>query len=108
MAKFYIVGGSIKRTPHTGLVVTGYYKQNPQDIYEKPRKVTMFNSWPPVEMEADVVDVPLNGVYEYPSGVRIDRVNVICPKTKEGLYYRGWSPQELVAQRMHLLKKVID
>lgn len=108
MSKFYIVGGSIKRTPHTGLVVTGYYKQNPQDIYEKPRKVTMFNCWPPVEMEADVVDVPLNGVYEYPSGVRTDRINTIAIRTKDGKYCRGYSPQELVAQRMHLLKKVID
>ena len=101
-------GGYEKRNPHTGLVSVAYYKQDPKNVLEKPRKVVFFNSWPPLEMEADVVDVPLNGVYEYSNGVRVDRVNVICPKTKEGLYYRGWSPQELVAQRMHLLKKVVD
>lgn len=108
MAKFYLVGGCTKRNPHTGLVNICYYKQDPENLLEKPRKVVMFNRWPPVEMEADVVDVPLNGVYEYPSGIRTSNINVICPKTKEGTYYRGWSPQELVAQSMHLLKKVID
>ena len=108
MSKFYLVGGYAKRNPHTGLVCTGYYKQDPENLLEKPRKVVFFNRWPPVEMEADVVDVPLNGVYEYPSGVRVDHINATAIKTKDGKYYRGWSPQELVAQRMHLLKKVVD
>ena len=108
MSKFYLVGGCVKRNPHTGLVCTGYYKQDPKNPLEKPRKITLFNRWPPVEMEAEVVDVPLNGVYEYPNVVRINSINVMCPRTKEGTYYKGWSPQELIAQRMHLLKKVID
>lgn len=108
MSKFYLVGGYAKRNPHTGLVCTGYYKQDPENLLEKPRRITLFNRWPPVEMEAEVVDVKLNGVYEYPNGIRTNSINMMCPKTKEGLYYKGWSPQELIAQRMHLLKKVID
>ena len=106
MAKYYIVGGSVKRPSHIGLIVTAYYKQDPENKFEKPERITMFNRWPPAEMEADVIDVPLNGVYEYPNGFKTDHVHSLCPKTKEGAYYQGWSPQEILANVLHVLTKV--
>lgn len=108
MSKFYIVGGSIKRSPHTGLVVTAYYKQDPNNPYEKPQTLTMFNRWPTVEIDAKVVDVPLNGIYEYPNKKRVTQIQALAVKTKEGLWYKGYSPAELVAKRMNLLKKVSE
>lgn len=73
MAKFKLVGAHAKRVPHTGLVVTCCYKQDPENPLEKPTPLTVFNCWPPVELEAELVEVPLDGIYEYPNGKRVDK-----------------------------------
>lgn len=108
MAKFYLVCADAKRIPHTGLMVRAYYKQKPEDRYEKPRQLVVFNKWPSVELEADVIDVPLKGVYEYPNGARISTTTVFCPKTKDGTYMMGYSPKEIVARRSWYLKRVTE
>lgn len=112
MATFYIVGGSVKRTPHTGLVVTAYYKQDPENPLEQPQRLVVFNRWPPVKMEAEVIAVPLNGIYVTTSGHRIDTINPICPTTVDEngrkVFWRGYSPAERVAQALRILKRVDD
>lgn len=87
MATFKLVGAHVKRVPHIGLVSTGYYKQDPENLLERPVSITVFNRWPTVELDGELVEVPLNGVYEYP---------------------RGFSPAEQVAKKQNCLKKVVD
>lgn len=112
MAKYYLVGSSVKRTPHTGLIVTAYYKQNPENPLEQPQRLVVFNRWPPVEMEAEVVTIPLNGIYETTSGHKIDHITPLCPTTinEEGkrVFWKGYNPEERLVQALHILKRVDD
>lgn len=98
MAKFYLVCADAKRIPHQGLMVVAKYKQQPENPLEISQCWTVFNRWPPVEMEADVVTIDLNGVYEYPNGIRISEITAFVPKTKDGLYFRGCSPEEIACR----------
>lgn len=98
MAKFYLVCADAKRIPHTGLRVVAQYRQQPENPLEKPQRLTVFNRWPPVEMEADVVTIDLDGVYEYPDGTRIKEYPVFAPKTRDGLYLRGYNPEEIACR----------
>ena len=106
MAKFTLVAAHANRNPHQGLVVKAYYKQDPSNYLEIPYSITVFNQWPTVEVEADTVEHKLNGVYEYPNGRRTRCLHLFCPKTKEGLYYRGYSPAEQIGNLLNKLIKV--
>lgn len=106
MAKFTLVCADARRIPHTGLKVTAYYKQQLDNPFEKPFKLIVYNKWPPVELEADVVEVPMGGIYEYPNGVRISTIIAFCPKTKDGTYWAGYSPQQIMRSRRDSLKCV--
>ena len=108
MAKFYLVCADALCIPHQGLRVKACYKQNPENLQEKPQQLVVFNRWPSVELEADVVDVPLDGVYEYPDKSRIDNMQTFCPKTKDGTYMMGYSPEEIVARRLKHLERVTE
>jgi hypothetical protein len=89
-------------------MVTAYYKAVPSDPLEVPQKLTVFNKWPSIEIEADLVTHKLNGIYEYPNGKRTDTVIAFCPKTKAGLYIMGYNPDEIVARKLSVLKRVED
>lgn len=106
MAKFTLVAAHANRNPHQGLVVKAYYKQDPSNSFEIPYSVVVFNKWPPIEQEAEVVEHKLNGVYEYPNGKRTNCLRLFCPKTQKGEFYMGMSPTEQIAQRLHVLTKV--
>ena len=106
MAKFTLVSAHANRNPHQGLVVKAYYKQDPSNPFEIPYSIVVFNKWPPIEQEAEIVEHKLNGIYEYPNGKRTNCLHLFCPKTKEGLFYMGLSPEEQIMQRLHVLSKV--
>lgn len=106
MAKFTLVAAHATRKPHQGLMVKAYYKQNPENPLEIPYSVVVFNKWPSVEVEAEVVEHKLNGVYEYPNGKRTNTILAFCPKTQDGKYYDGYSPQQIIAKRLEVLTKV--
>lgn len=106
MAKFTLIKANAVRNPHQGLVVKAYYKQEPDNPLEIPHTVVVFNCWPRVEIEADIIEYKLNGVYEYPSGKRTDVIRGIAPKTKEGTYFSGYNPEELIAKKLNVLTKV--
>lgn len=104
--KYTLVKANATRNPHQGLMVKAWYKQEPDNPLEIPQPLVFFNKWPPVEMEAKVTEYKLNGVYEYPSGKRTDTVFAFSPKTKEGTYFSGYSPEELIAKKLNVLTKV--
>lgn len=103
--KYNLISAYAKRDAHKGLMVTAYYQQENKPL-EKPFRVTVFNHWPPVELEADVNEYKLDGVYEYPNGKRTTSIIAFSPKTKEGLYLRGFSPAEVFVKHMNVLKKI--
>lgn len=105
-AKFTLVSAQTTRSLHQGLVVNAFYRQDPENSLELTYKITLFNRWPPIKLNADLVDYPLNGIYEYPNGRRIDCLHLFCPKTQDGLFLEGFSPAEQVARKLQVLSKV--
>lgn len=106
MAKFTLVYAEARWIKHTGLKVTAYYKKDPDCLFEKPYRLTVFNKWPSIKLEADVVQVPMGGIFEYPNGTRIDTVMAFCPKTTDGTYWMGYSPLEIMRRTRDNLKCV--
>jgi hypothetical protein len=109
--KYQLIEAHATRKPHRGLIVTAYYLPKTEDktvLLTKPHKIVMFNRWPPVEVEADYVEVKLNGVYAYPNGTRTSTIRAFCPKTEEGSYLRGYSPEEAIHHQQNVLRKVSD
>lgn len=106
--KYTLISANATRNPHNGLMVTAYYKQDPSNPLEVPQRLVVFNRWPNVEIEADVVEYKLNGVYKYPNGKRTSSVVAFSPKTKDGNYLMGYSPEEIIAKRLNVLVKVED
>ena len=106
MGKYTLVSATATRKPHIGLMVQAWYKQDPENVLEVPYRLTVFNSWPPTTLEAEAIEYPLNGTYKYPNGKRVNTLHLFCPKTKEGLFYKGYSPAEQIAERMKNLTVV--
>ena len=104
--KYILVAANANRDPHKGLMVKAYYKRDPSNPFEVPQSIVLFNCLPPVEMEAEVTEYKLNGTYEYKNGRRTDTIRTFSPKTKNGTYFMGYAPQQLLAERMKLLTKV--
>lgn len=104
--KYTLISATATRNPIRGLMVTAYYKQNPSDSNEIPQRLVVFNKWPSVEIEADLIIHKLNGVYEYPNGKRTDTVVAFSPKTKSGSYLMGYNPEVIVAEKLSVLKRV--
>lgn len=107
--------------------IVGYYKADPNNPQEKPfrmvgcpereclrlllegnpsllRQVSMIQQ----TIDAEVVEYKLDGVYEYPNGRQTDTITTFCPKAENGLYVRGHSPQEQIARKLNVLKKVSE
>lgn len=103
---YTLVNAKASRNPHAGLMVIGYYKLNPSDPTEIPQKLVFFNKWPRVTIDATVTEHKLDGTYEYKNGHRTNVVRTFSPKTKNGTYFMGYAPQQLLAERMKLLKKI--
>lgn len=104
--EYTLVNARAVRNPHQGLMIKAYYKINPLDPDEISHSLTFFNRWPPIKIEADVTEYKLNGVYVYPNGKRVNKIYTFSPKTKEGVYFMGYSPQELIANKLDALTKV--
>lgn len=101
--KYILISEEIKYTNY-GLIAKALY-ENPECKLEKPHKIVFFNRWPPIEFEADYVEVELDGVYAYPNGTRTRAIRVLCPKDKEGNYTYG-SPEEVIRHQKSILRKV--
>lgn len=107
--KYNLISAYAKRTAHTGLMVTAYYQQEGEAL-AKPFKLTVFNGWPRVEIDADVIThhfttpmawIDKDGKFERTSKgyLKLTQcVVVFCPKTKEGKYLRGYSPEEQITK----------
>lgn len=106
MAKFTLVSATTTRDPHRGLMTIAYYKQDPSNPLEKPQSTVIFNRWPTVTIEAEVIEYPLNGVYENKNHKRLDSLVLFCPKTTEGLFCAGRSPAEQIGKLLTKLTKV--
>ena len=108
--KYQLIEAHATRKPHQGLVVTAHYLPKTEDkiaLLTKPHKIVFFNRWPPVEVEADYVEVALDGVYAYPNGTRTKTIRAFCPKDKDGSYPYG-SPEEVMRHQQNILRKVGD
>lgn len=64
MAKFTLVHSRTTRNPHNGLICVACYKENPNDSKEVPHRAVFFNRHAPVEIEADLIEYELDGVYK--------------------------------------------
>ena len=107
--KYQLVEAHATRKPHQGLVVTAYYLPKTEDktaLLTKPHKIVMFNRWPPVEVEANYVEVKLNGVYAYPNGTRTRTIRAFCPTDTDGNYLIGYSPEDVIHYQQSILRKV--
>lgn len=104
--KYTLVAAHANRDPHRGLMVKAYYKQDPSNPFEVPQSMVVFNRWPPVEMEAEVTEYKLDGIYEYPNGKRTREIRTFSPKNQDDTYVKGMSPQELISKRLCVLVKV--
>lgn len=107
--KYQLIEAHATRKPHQGLVVTACYLPKTEDktaLLTKPHKIVFFNRWPPVEVEADYVEVKLNGVYTYPNGTRTSTIRAFCPKTEEGSYLKDYSPEDVIHRQQNILRKV--
>lgn len=98
--------------PHLGLVSNAIYTTDEIPFSENIQvkyKVTFWNRHAPVEMQAEIItatisDTPMivldcNGNLERDKdgNVLVTRsITVMCPKTKEGVYCRGYSPEETI------------
>lgn len=99
--------------PHVGLVSNAFYTTDeiPFNDYTKQRYlITWWNAHAPVKVQADIVtaknaeDAPFivldsNGKPERDKDGKIvvtRQIVVMCPKTKEGTYYMGHSPEVTV------------
>lgn len=61
MAKFTLVSADTIRDPHKGLITKAYYKQDPSNQQEKPQCLLVFNRWPKVTIEAEIIEHKLDG-----------------------------------------------
>lgn len=89
-----------------GLRSTAWYAvdNNAASVY----KITFWNRHAPVTMPADIVIVELDSIHVYINDcgrIRRDkdgnamvtrRLVVLCPKTREGLYMKGYDPLSIV------------
>ena len=116
MAKYRLISAVETYIPHSGLHVDATYEMVVDEFTCHPKKMTFWNRHAPVELEVDLVNV----TFEVPH-VWVDKDGQImktsegrpmitrneylfCPKTKDGLYLRGFSPQE---QKARLLKQLL-
>lgn len=106
MAKFTLVSATTTRDPHRGLMTRAYYKQDPSNQQEKPHCLVVFNRWPTVTIEGEVVEFPLDGVYEDKYHRKHNKLDFLCPKTKEGLFAMGHCPEEIAAKMLTRLRKI--
>lgn len=104
--KYTLVSAHASRDPHRGLMVKAYYKQDLSNPFEEPHSIVVFNRWPPIEMEAEVTEYKLDGIYEYPNGRRTREIRTFSPKNKDNTYVEGMSPQELKSRISRILVKV--
>lgn len=108
--KYKLVESKETNIPHHGLKVVATYCLDCPDI--NPERVTFWHKHAPVELEADLVPVKLdvphvwmdkngNPMRTSTGHLMITQNEVLfCPKTKEGLYFMGYSPQEQKAKLM--------
>lgn len=106
MATFTLVSEYTASNPHGGLISIGYYKQDSNNLFEKPHKAVFFNRHAPMVINADVVEVKLDGLYAYPNGARTRAIRQLAIKNKQGEYLQGFSPDEIIAHAKHVLRKV--
>lgn len=115
--KYKLLKAEEKYIPRYGLRVDALYQMNPEPgILCFPQKVRFWHRHAPVELEADLVSVKFDVPHMWvgkdglirrtDSGHPMITQNevVFCPKTKDGTYFLGYSPQE---QKAQLLTRLI-
>ena len=110
--KYKLLESKEVNIPHYGLKTTAIYAMEGSPLGLFPQRVTFWHRHAPVELEADLVTVKLDvphvwidkdgNMMRTATGHLMLTQNEIlfCPKTKEGLYFMGYSPQEQKAQLM--------
>lgn len=83
--KYTLYKATETNRPHCGLKAEAYYVEDLEHPFPM-HKVVIFNHHAPVTVEADVVEI---------KGIKF-----FCPKTKEGTYYMGHSPEQQYARYM--------
>lgn len=109
--RYKLLSAEEKYIPHYGLRVDAVYQMESEvGILCFPQKVRFWHRHAPVELEADLIEVKLDvphvwvekdGLFKRTaSGHLMITQNevVFCPKTKDGTYFMGYSPQEQKAQ----------
>ena len=77
--KYTLCKATETNRPHYGLMTEAFYVEDLKYPFPTYR-VVIFNHHAPVTIEADVVEI---------KGTKF-----FCPKTKEGTYYMGHSPEQ--------------
>lgn len=114
--KYKLVESKETNIPHYGLKTVATYCMDCPDANLMaclfPQRVIFWHRHAPVELEADLISVKLdvphvwigkdgNMMRTSTGHLMLTQNEVLfCPKTKEGLYFMGYSPQEQKAQLM--------
>lgn len=110
--KYKLISANEVYIPHHGLKTTAVYKAEVENVSVFTQHVTVWHRHAPVELEADLVQVKLDVPHVWMGNdgcimltatghpMITQNETLFCPKTKEGLYIRGYSPQEQKARLM--------
>ena len=114
--KYKLVKSEEVNIPHYGLKVTAIYEMDDPEIHIVgklfPQKIVFWHRNAPVELEADLVDCKFDVPHVWVGREGIIKRTIagypmitqnevlFCPKTKDGTYFAGYSPEE---QKAHLL-----
>lgn len=114
--KYKLISAKEVYVPHYGLKTTAVYKLETENVLVFPQRVTFWHRHAPVELEADLIQVKLDVPHVWigndgcmmrtATGHLMLTQNEIlfCPKTKDGTYFMGYSPQE---QKARLLTRLL-
>lgn len=117
--KYRLIESRETNIPHRGLKAVAMYLPDCPDTTTpgclSPQRVVFWHKHAPVELDADFITVKLdvphvwigkdgNMMRTSTGHLMLTQEEVLfCPKTKEGLYFMGCSPQEQKARLMHRL-----
>lgn len=108
MAKYILVEAKATRPIHEGLKIQAWYKQEPDNPFEKPIKLNIFNKWPPIVIDGEMVEYKLDGIYAYPNGTRTREIRRLCIRQKDGTFANGFAPSQQIARALAVLRRVGD
>lgn len=117
--KYTCVKAETKKTRGGREYAILWFKVDPNNQWERPERHVSFSKQvieyvkeglaEGSEQEAEIVTYPLGRKFKYPNGVVTDRLRLFCSKVHVDGHWewmRGYSPDELAMNTLHVLTPV--